>query len=249
MDAENFNPEYIKINPNGTIPSLTSASLSKPLIESADIVKYLDSNRPNGPPLFPSPSDTKLSSTVEELIAHVHQPHLSTNLILLQARDAEEFHAKTASPMKAFVDKRQEKIAKYGSAHPEIPLYAMRSPDIGHLHRLYNNTPEVSAEHEQFFRDSRQAYEDYAAGLDKLDSMLILPYAAGERITAADVHIVPWLAHALWAAGGKSVDDLEPLRSLVARSVPGFKFGENIKIWWGNVAARESFKNNYPTLH
>lgn len=151
--------------------------------------------------------------------------------------------------MKEFVNKRQEKLVKYGSAHPEIPLYAMRTPDNGHLYRLYN-TPEIeSPEHEQFFEASRQAYKDYAAGLDKLNSMLVLPYAVGDHLTAADVHIIPWLAHALWAAGAKFVDDLEPLRSLVGRSVPGFEFGENIKTWWGNIAARESFRNNYPSLH
>lgn len=246
LDAENFNPEYIKINPNGTIPSLTSASLSKPLTESADIVKYLDSNRPNGRPLFPI--DAKLLSKVEELITHVHQERLSTNLILLQARDAEEFHAKTSSPMKSFVDKRQEKLVKYGLAHPELSLYAMRTPDNGHLYRLYNSE-EISPEHEQFFEASRQGYRDYAVGLDKLNSMLVLPYAVGDEVTAADVHIIPWLAHAMWAAGAKSIDDFEALRKLVARSVPGFEFGENIKIWWRNVAARESFKNNYPSLH
>ncbi|KAL5041419.1 hypothetical protein BDW71DRAFT_217869 [Aspergillus fruticulosus] len=246
LDAENFNPEYVKINPNGTIPSLTSASLPEPLIESTDIVKHLDSNRPDRSPLFPA--DARLRSKVEEFIAHVHQPSLSTNLILLQARDPEELRAKTASVIKAFVNKRQEKLVKYGGAHPEIPLYAMRASDNGQLHRLYN-AHEIGPEHEKFFEASLQGYKDYAAGLDKLNSMLVLPYAAGNQVTAADVHITPWLAHALWAAGAKSVDDFEPLRNLVRKSVPDFEFGENIKTWWGNISARESFKKNYPNLH
>ncbi|KAL4994617.1 hypothetical protein BDV10DRAFT_203602 [Aspergillus recurvatus] len=246
LDAENFNPEYVKINPNGTIPSLTSGSLPEPLTESADIVKYLDSNHLNCSPLFPA--DDKLQSKVNELIAHVHQPSLSTNLILLQARDPEELSAKTASVIKDFVNKRQEKLIKYGGAHPEIPLYSMRILDNRRLHSLYN-AHEIGPEHEKFFQTSRQGYKNYAAGLDKLNSMLVLPYAAGNQFTAADVHITPWLAHALWAAGAKFIDDFEPLRNLVRRSVPDFEFGGKIKIWWGNISARESFKKNYPNLH
>ncbi|KAJ5145902.1 uncharacterized protein N7515_000466 [Penicillium bovifimosum] len=245
VEGENFAPEYVKINPNGTIPSMTSASLPEPLVDSADILKYLDSNRSKGSSLFPG--DPKQRSKVEELIAHVHQPQLSTNLILLQARDVQEMNAKKAGIWKVFVGNRQEKLTKYGAAHPEIPLYASRTPENGQLYRLYNT--EIGPEHQQFFDDSHQGYKDFAAGLNKLDSMLVLPYAVGEKVTAADMHIVPWFAHALWGAGGEKIQDLHPLEDLIKKSVPDFKIGERIKAWWKNISATESFKKNYPNLH
>lgn len=246
VNGENFAPEYVEINPNGTIPSLTSASLAEPLIESADILKHLDSNHPDGPSLFPT--DPKQLSKVERLIAHVHQPKLSTNLILLQARDAEELEAKKASFWKDFVGNRQGKLVKYGATHPKIPLYQSRTPENGKLYNLYN-TSEIGPDHEQFFIDSQQGYKDFAAGLRKLDAMIVLPYAAGDKVTAADMHIVPWLAHALWGAGGESVDEFEPLEELIKKSVPDFEFGDKIRTWWANISATETFKKNYPNLH
>lgn len=246
VDGENFSPSYVKINPNGTIPSLTSASLENPLIESADIAKYVDAHRPSGPSLFPT--DPAQLAKVEELIAHVHQDKLSTNLVLLQACDAQEWEAKKASVVKDFLGNRQEKLVKYGAANPDVPLYAMRTPTNGHIHGLYTAS-EIGPEHAEFFKATEQGYKDYAAGLKELDSMLVLPFAAGDQVTAADLHIVPWLAHAMWAAGGKGVGEFEPLRTLIRNSVPDFDFGEKTKMWWANISARESFKKNYPNLH
>lgn len=246
VDGENFAPEYVKINPNGTIPSLTSTSLQKPLIDSTEILAYLDSLRPEGPSLFPK--DTKKRSKTEELIAHVHQPKLSTNLILLQARDAQELNAKRNSPSKNFIANRQRRLLKYIVAHPEIPLYTSRTHENGKLYQLYNDS-EIGPEHEQFFRDSHQGYKDFAAGLNELDSMLVLPYAPGDNITAADLHIVPWLAHALWGAGGNAIYDFDPLEKLIQKSVPNFEFGEKTKTWWKNISTTDMFKKNYPSLH
>jgi hypothetical protein len=185
---------------------------------------------------------------VEELIAHVHQPRLSTNLILLQARDAQELDAKKASFSKDFIGNRQEKLIKYGATHPKIPLYLSRTPENGKLYHLYN-TSNIGPDHKQFFANSHQGYKDFAAGLNELDSMIVLPYAASDKVTAADMHIVPWLAHALWGAGGKAIDEFEPLKELIKKSVPDFEFGDKTKTWWRNISATGSFKKNYPNLH
>ncbi|OAQ58178.1 hypothetical protein VFPFJ_11673 [Purpureocillium lilacinum] len=246
LQGENFAPAYVKINPNGTIPSLTSPSLTQPLTESADIAKYIDATRPNSPSLFPT-DPTKLAR-VEELISHVHQDKLSTNLVLLQARGPEEWEANKAGSVETFLGNRQEKLITYGAANPDIPLYASRTPLNGHIYDLYRAS-KIGPEQEEFFTATEQGYKDYAAGLRELDSMLVLPFAAGETVTAADLHIVPWLAHAMWAAGGREVGDFEPLRARVKKSVPDFEFGENTRRWWANISARESFKKNYPKLH
>ncbi|KAJ5598898.1 hypothetical protein N7510_011848 [Penicillium lagena] len=246
VDGENFAPEYVKINPNGTIPSLTSTSLQKPLIESTEILSYLDSLRPEGPSLFPK--DAKQRSKTEQLIAHVHQSKLSTNLILLQARDPQELNAKRNSPWKDFIANRQKKLLKYSVSHPEIPLYISRTHENGKLNQLYNDN-EIGTEHELFFHDSHQGYRDFATGLNELDSMLVLPYAAGDNITAADLHIVPWLAHALWGAGGNAIYDFEPLEKLIQKTVPDFVFGEKTKTWWKNISTVDAFKKSYPFLH
>lgn len=245
MGGENFNPDYVKINPNGTIPSLTGPNLSKPLIESVDILSYLDEGHPETPSLFPTNPTER--TKVNKLIDHVHQDKLSTNLILLQARDEQEMDGKKNSMWKQFLSDRQEKLEKYGATNPEIPLYSDRIKDNGAVYKLY--TSDTSPAHEAFFKASDDSYKDFAAGLSELDSLLVLPFAAGEKVTAADLHVVPWLAHALWGAGGVKIFDFEPLETLIQKSVPGFTIGTKTKTWWKNISETDAFKTVFPVLH
>jgi glutathione S-transferase len=228
------------------VPSLTSDALLEALNDSADILEYLDSLHPDRSPLFPD--DPEQRRRVKDLIVHVHQPQLSTNLILLQARDVAELEAKKASFWNDFIGNRQEKLVRYSASHPEVPLYASRVASNGALYDIYTDK-EGGSEREVFFAETLREYEVFAAGLDQLDSMLFLPYAAGDKLTAADLHIAPWLAHALWGAGGFGIEDLEPLQTLITKSVARFEFGEKTKTWWKNVSATESFRGVYPNLH
>jgi glutathione S-transferase len=174
--------------------SLTSEELSGPLTESADVLEYLDSLRPDRSPLFPEGSEALRK--VKDLIAHVHQPELSTNLILLQARDVSELEAKKASFWNEFIGNRQQKPLQYSASHPEVPLCAFRAASHGAVYDIYT-AEEGECKREEFSAETHRGYEGFAAGLDQLDSMLVLPLAAGDNLTLADLHIVPWLAHAL----------------------------------------------------
>jgi glutathione S-transferase len=243
--AENFEAEYLAINPNGTIPSLTGPSLSHPLIESSEILEYLDSARTSDPQLVPQDPTTK--ERIQQLINLVHSPELSTNLILLHARNKAEMQAKQSSPWKSFVINRQAKLEKYKTELPSHPFYAPKAEENAPLYQLY--TTSISPAHEEFFALTEKMYIEFAAGVKKLDSLLVLPYAVGEGISAADLHIVPWLAHALWGAGATGVKDFETLERLIGVSVPGFQIGENIKAWWENFGGRDSFREVYGVLH
>ncbi|KAK2758009.1 hypothetical protein FQN54_004415 [Arachnomyces sp. PD_36] len=246
LGGENFNPEFLKIQQNGTIPALTSSELETPLIESADCLVYLDKLRPGSRSLLPT--DVAQRQIVDTIIDQVHQPRMSTNLILLGARDKEEMDKKKASPFKDFVNARQEKLERYGAAHPELnAFYAPRTKENGQLREIYNT--EVGDGHAKFFQDNHEAYRELSRGLEKLDSMFVLPYSVGGSITAADFHAVPWMAHALWGAGATSIDDFQPLEDLIKKSDPDFKFGEKTKSWWRNISATSAFQQVFPQLH
>ncbi|KEF59474.1 uncharacterized protein A1O9_04318 [Exophiala aquamarina CBS 119918] len=247
LTAANFHPEYLKINPNGTVPSLTAASLDKPLIESADVLTYLDQKRPNSGVEL-TPKDQKTQEIVQKLVDLVHSGALSTNLILLMARDKEEFQAKQSSMWKDFVGTRQKVLEQNRAEHPDHEFYGAKTVENGTLNDLYTSS-EVGPGHEGFFAHSREGYQTFAEGLAKLDSLLVLPYAAGKEVTLADLHIVPWLAHAMWGAGASDVDDFGPLEELVQKTVPGFKVGGKIRQWWSTFGQRESFRKIYPALH
>jgi glutathione S-transferase len=228
------------------VPSLTSDALLEALNDSADILEYLDSLHPERSPLFPD--DPEQLRRVKDLIAHVHQPQLSTNLVLLQARDVAELEAKKASFWNEFIRNRQEKLVRYSASHPKVPLYASRVASNGALYDIYT-AEDGGSERDVIFAETFRGYEVFAAGLDQLNSMLFLPYAAGDNLTAADLHVVPWLAHALWGAGGVGIEDFEPLQTLITKSVARFEFGGKTKTWWKNVSATESFRRVYPSLH
>ncbi|KAK2804518.1 hypothetical protein FQN50_006593 [Emmonsiellopsis sp. PD_5] len=246
ITAKNFEPDYLAINPNGTIPSLTSPALSKPLIESADILKYLNQSHPSfGPELIPT--DPIILNRMKELIDLVHSKDVDTNLILLQARDKTEMDDKRGSIWKTFLANRQAKLDQYSASLPAHPFYGPKSLENSHVNKLYNT--EIGPDHEAFFDLTHDMYRRFAAGMERLESLLMLPYAAGTEVTAADLHIVPWLAHAMWGAGGVEVAGFEPLEKLIGKTVSGFKVGPRTREWWVNFGKRESFKGIFPILH
>ncbi|KAJ0417535.1 hypothetical protein BJY00DRAFT_303404 [Aspergillus carlsbadensis] len=245
LTAANLEPDYLQINPNGTIPSLIAPSLAKPLVESVEILEYLDRSRPNAASLTPTDSTDK--ARAQQLMDVVHSAQADTNIVLLQARSYEELEEKKKSPWMTFLSNRQSTLEKYQTQNPTHPFYTRKAAENGALLWLYTSDP--SPEHKQFFERTHAQYRDFAALLNHLDSLLVLPFAVGSAVTVADLHIVPWLAHAMWGAGGHEINEFGPLERLIGVSVPGFRIGGRVKEWWANISQRESFRECYPSLH
>ena len=250
VSADNFDPAYLDINPNGTVPSLTAPSLAAPLVDSRDVLRHLDAGRPAAPSLAPAADDKAAHERMGAIIELAHAPALSTNLILLQARDAGELRAKREGLWGSFVAARQSRLEAEREKNPAHGFYGPKAAENGQLASLYAGDA-VGADHERFFAETHDAYVEFARELGKLDALLVLPFALGDTVTEADLHVVPWLAHAMWGAGTEptSVLDFAPLEELVRKSVPGFTVGPRIKEWWGNFSERASFKKVFPVLH
>ena len=240
--GDNFASEYLAINPNGTVPSLTAPSLAKPLIDSVDILRWIDSR---GTKTL-VPQDETRSKEILELM---HSPSMTTNLILFQARDSAEMAAKKSSAWNAFLEGRQTRLDKELAAQPDHPFYAAKTAENLSITSLYR--AEIGPDHEQLYKLSDQMYRTVAEGLDKLDGLIALPYAAGSQVSEADYNMVPWLAHAMMGAQTpvRAIHDFGPLEELIQKSVPEFKIGSRIKEWWSNISETEPFKQVYPTLH
>ena len=101
----------------------------------------------------------------------------------------------------------------------------------------------------RFFKQTDEAYKNFAKSFDQLEKAVVLPYAAGKDVTYADLHMIPWLAHALTWAGAKGFDDWAALEAKVGKSADGWKVGNNMKEWWTTVQGRKSFKEVFPKLH
>lgn len=246
VTAANFDPEYLKINPYGTVPSLTSPSLSKPLSDSVDILRYLDNAREGSLTL----GEPTAQRRMQEIIDLVHSDEVGTNLILLQARDQGEMEKKKASMWATFLNARQAKLDKYRADFPGHSFYEPKATENRAVWSLYN-TEVVGDSHQSFFQLTEDMYRKFAAGVDKLDSLLVLPYAASNQVSEADLHAIPWLSHAMWGAGTPphQVQNFEVLEALIQKSVPDFKVGPRVKEWWSNIVQRDSFKAVFPELH
>ncbi|RFU72574.1 maleylacetoacetate isomerase [Trichoderma arundinaceum] len=246
MTGANFDPEYIKVNPNGTVPSLSSASLEKPIIESTDILRYIDGLRGNSSLV---PSDPAVKSKAQAIIDLVHSYDARTDTILLHARDDEEMKGKKASGFRDFLVNRQDRLEKEKAANPSHPFYGPKVLENGSLSKFY--TTEIGEEHKQFYKDSEDAYKAFAKVMDKLDSLLVLPYAAGDAVSEADFHVVAWLAHAMSGAGSDTtqIQNFDVLEKLIQKTTPSFAIGKSTREWWANISATPAFKKVFPTLH
>ncbi|KIX04798.1 uncharacterized protein Z518_05669 [Rhinocladiella mackenziei CBS 650.93] len=245
LEAGNFDIDYLKVNNNGTIPALTAPVLDTPLMQSTDILEYLDRAHPESD-ISLAPEDDTTKQTVQRLLELVHSMVLDSNLILLAARDPDEME-KVKGNFHGFITTRQRVLEENRARYPDHPFYGPKAEDNGKLHHLYV-TP-IGAEHEQFFRSTHEAYQKFATAFKELESTLVLPYAAGGKVTYADLHIVPWLSHVLCFAGAEDFNDFGKLEARVRKSDPGFAIGPNVRQWWRNMQRRESFQKVFPVLH
>jgi glutathione S-transferase len=243
--ADNLQTSYLEINEHGTIPALTAPSLDKPLQDTREILEWIDESRPErGVSLAPKDEATKRK--LDELIELVHSMKLNTSIILLQARDVEELEARKAQ-FGGYINTRQRVLEENCERDPGHAFYERKRKENCYLHRIYNT--EVGGEHEEFFKDTHEEMKGFAKGMDELDGLLVLPFAAGEELSYADLHTVPWLAHALLFSGAKEINDFEGLEALLGKSESGWKVGGKVKAWWEKMQGTEGFKKVIPTMH
>ena len=245
MNADNFDPEYLKINPNGTVPSLSVPWEDKIFTDTTEILEFLDRNSTaaNVPKLIPSDPETK--KTMEKLVKLVHSMDLDMTIVLLTARDEEELRSKPGS-IPSFVSVRQERLQKYSSEQPDNQFYAAKIKENGALNNIFSSGP--CKEHDDFFKETLVKYEKFAEGMAELDRTIKLPYAAGKEVTLADIHMVPWVSHLLMSLGTSDPADWSILEAHMQKSVPDFRVGNKVKTWWNIFRERKSFDKVFKPL-
>lgn len=210
-----------------------------------DILRYVDSL---GEATL-VPKDSKVQQKAQQIIDHVHSADVNTNVILFDARDTKEMEAKKASKWKDFLQNRQNKLEQEHKAAPDNAFYSFKREENEALNKLY--AAEIGIDHQQFFEISHYQYRTFASGMTKLEDILVLPFAAGDSLTEADLHVIPWLSHAMRGAGTEPTDihNFGPLEELIRKSDPEFNVGPKTKEWWKTVSETKSFKKVYPILH
>ena len=229
------------------MPTLTAPHLSEPLIDTRPILEFLDQSRPSvkGPNLTPTGAQDK--ATANALIELVHSSDLETGLLLFGCLNDAEIDRLKSSPLFTYLNTRQTFLKNYLSADSTNAFYGAKSKENGTLHSLFTNAP--NEDREAFFKDTAAGYVNFAAGLDMLERQIRLPYAIGDQVTVADLHIVPWLSHGLWALGTTDRTDFSKFEGRIQQTVPDFKLGPKIQEWWSNFSKRDSFQEVFKVLH
>lgn len=216
------------------------------MTESTDILRYLDRFGKSGVTLVPT--DQAVRKKIQDVQDLLHSRQLDTNIILLQSRDAEELQ-KQQTGAGVFLANRQAKLDMEAAANPSHAFYGPKSIENMSLHKFYASP--VGPDHEAFFKATHDDYRTFARGMTKFDSLLALPYAAGDAVTEADFHAIPWLSHAMASAGTpqNEILNLDTLEKTIQKSAPDFVIGDRTKQWWTNVSKLESFKKVFYFIH
>ncbi|KAJ9108762.1 hypothetical protein QFC21_000082 [Naganishia friedmannii] len=108
------------------------------------------------------------------------------------------------------------------------------------LYAIYNR--QAGKEREQgFFDASTKAWtESLPEVFNKLEQEIKGPYALGDQVSLADLHIISWLARLVQIANGDVSSDA--IFAVEKQMGNGHHVGEKIKQFWASWIQRESFR-------
>ncbi|ORY02916.1 thioredoxin-like protein [Basidiobolus meristosporus CBS 931.73] len=217
--GENFSPEYLRINANGTVPALVNSETNKILDDSTTITEYLDEKYP-GTELYPASDRAAITHWIKE----THR--IDGNFLAFSPADPVELEQKRAF-VEGFFGGRVKALTEFIQKQ-DTPFYHEKLGQLKSILVAYEH-PEQAQPLFDLHRAEWQKAESY---LDQLDAQLASgPYIVGEKYTSADVHAIPLLVR-LKSVKGDVVLEGRP----------------NIQRYLAKVASRENFKSVYGTL-
>jgi len=211
LHGGNFDPAYLRINPNGDVPSLVVPlaqyigpeieSKYKPINDVTKILEFLDKSRSAyskthttsltpAPTLAPATIDAQSKSNA--IITLVHSESLDPEFLYLSARDQEELTHKAQGEQGKYLKNRFAAIKR--AFHPSSdalpPSLGVRAKAAleaketvyGGYTKVYDGTAETS-QVDAFFKLSRKAWEvDLRSALDTIEKEIKASHvAAGEE--------------------------------------------------------------------
>ncbi|OBZ84918.1 Glutathione S-transferase TCHQD [Choanephora cucurbitarum] len=220
--AENFSPEFLKINPNHTVPALeiNEHGSKRFLDDTKSVVEYLD--KLTGGHLYPAEKQAE----IDRLIQKMHGEADVGNPLFFTSGHPDELKAKK-DQIVSFLEDRIKGWETYATQAPEHKqLYEKNIQETKGLLAFY-----TSADPEPMFGKNKQLWEAGSRFLDELEAHLKQSggdYLLGEY-TVADIHLTPYLHRLL----------------LVRKPEEVFANRPTLKAYYERVQARPSFKKTF----
>ena len=201
LRKEHITPEYFGINPNGLVPTLVHDG--KVIIESDDIIDYLDDEFPD-PPLKPAEEDDR-----DEMYHWL--------------RRATAIHLQAVKPYIYF--KRVGKRMAHSEAEDEKYRLLQKNPDLLEFHRKSTHEGFSDEEIARARTVLNDCFSEMDAILEKHD------WLAGNRFSLADIAWVP-LQFTLERLAGYEFEALRNVANWTQRLIALNSYQRGIVKWW-----------------
>jgi len=255
--GHNYSPEYLRLNMSANLPTLVvplEKTLSpdiesrfKAITDPKKILEFLDNSRSArshthttsaapGPSL--SPATIALSSVSTTLINLLHTPSAdpevisTTNPALLSSSSPppEEFitsYGDIVATLEGYLAAAEE-----GKFHVSEKVKAFWRTKLTSHKELLQVLEPIGHEElkKQYLEKANQAWQvGLKEVLEKVNKELVGPYALGDQLSLADIHLAVWLARIAHLSGALPSDDgnsvIEKIEVLV-----GTRFAKDISI-------------------
>ncbi|KAK0198339.1 hypothetical protein F5146DRAFT_1019172 [Armillaria mellea] len=244
------------------------------ITESKAIIEFLDKSRSpwsqthttsQAPAPSLTPATIAFTETSAEMIELVHTDEVDpSNLKYMNARDADSLKS-LAREMLPALHTRRDALSKYISnadngtiqvSEKVKTLWKEQKAATEVLLGLYKNAdvpgsaldPEEKSKRAEYFEMATCARASLGRTLLRLEKDIIGPFALGDQLSIADIHLSAWLARIVKLAGGTMTNDgsaaVERLQHHVGTE---FKLDQKGRLseYWDAMRERPSWKKVY----
>lgn len=236
-EGANFDPEYLKVNPNGTVPSLR-----------VDGQTYTDSITVTSEILKRAPHPPRVSAhTSTSIIEEVHGANHDPNATLLMAISDEDREAKIKGIPRGFLAGRQKALDKFAPSAPEEfkSFLEKKQKDNQQLLDFYNGNPDDAAK-QQHYAATKEMWRSAGIVIRGVLTQAIQKnggtYAGGDKPGEADFHIITWLARMATNAGVEPGASASEAIGKLRDYTGGHAIDPSVEKYWDAWSKRDSFK-------
>ncbi|EPT04259.1 hypothetical protein FOMPIDRAFT_1021944 [Fomitopsis schrenkii] len=228
VEGENFTPEFLQINPKGTLPALQVDGQA--FTDTQSVTHWLVKNAP------------KKVAAGTSFIGKLHEDKYDPNFPLLLVRNEDELKAAAGGFPKTFVQNRQNALEKHSKTEKAAQFkqfYEEKITGNGGVLAIYNG----EAPPDDFYKQS-EAHWNTISDFILNELPTLLPesgFLGGATPGEDDFHLGAWLARLVHVAGGKNEKEgYKALEKETKQPIP-----PKIVAYWAAWTERPSWNKVY----